>query len=151
MARRQVDYFVYFLKTDTDPGFVKIGTSKSPFSRIPAIQTNCPYKLETLAVVHCPTGSEWFFHEIFEEYHHRGEWFHAHPRLIEFIGFLGKDGKRWLTIEDLDVIAKTLRPEFDAKDLLRSIARQETVMRCIAAGNHILDYKRGLGDLSRYI
>ena len=71
----------YFIR-DTLTGYIKIGTSIDPQSRMKTLQTGCPGKLELVATTRIP---EFRIHEKFKDACTRGEWFSPNPELLNYI------------------------------------------------------------------
>lgn len=82
MSDRSKYTFVYFVQV---ADFVKIGHSQEWKRRIANIQTASPFDVRLLHIeVNLPTF-ETSMHAKFRKFHHRGEWFHAHPDLLAFV------------------------------------------------------------------
>jgi hypothetical protein len=64
---------------------IKIGFSLMPDLRIVELQTGSPHDLKLLGWVAGNTDTERSLHDQFEEHKIRGEWFRAHPDLLDFI------------------------------------------------------------------
>lgn len=71
-------------------GYIKIGKSNDPLSRIRELQTASPYKIHLAATI--TVYGDWHaveerLHEVYSRYHKRGEWFdlpdHAVEDLVE--------------------------------------------------------------------
>jgi hypothetical protein len=74
--------FVYFV---SGGGFVKIGVSDSPSSRLLGIQTGNPWPLEIVGMIVGGTGVETALHKRFANYRVSGEWFHLAAEVRQFI------------------------------------------------------------------
>jgi hypothetical protein len=77
--------YIYFVQCGD---YVKIGKSAQPYCRIPALQTNTPYDIITLRVIHGSHGAEKAIHEFLSPYHHRFEWFRLDQALRSAINEL---------------------------------------------------------------
>lgn len=80
------DPIIYFI-LDENQSLIKIGktTISNVKSRLSALQTGCPNKLRVIGVIRGSTSEESKVHSMFEEFHHRGEWFKMHPDILQFI------------------------------------------------------------------
>lgn len=88
-------------------GFIKIGLSNDPWSRVSSLQTSSPYDLELWLVVSAIFAQdvEKRLHREFSEFHIRGEWFDiTENRLLEFL---------------------TAEVEDDSSDIMRVIDRDD--------------------------
>jgi len=73
----------YFIKCKTT-NRIKIGkTVKHPMERLKALSCGSASDLELLGVIH--KNMESLYHEEFKEHRIKGEWFDAHPDILEFI------------------------------------------------------------------
>lgn len=72
---------VYFIQ-DTHSRFIKIGHAADPLKRLASLQTASPHGLELLGTVAGGPKEEALLHELFERFHHRGEWFRGDSDLI---------------------------------------------------------------------
>ncbi len=79
-------YFVLARRTN----LVKIGVSDDPRSRLSALQTGSPIKLEIVAEMPGDERYERVLHESFAEYRIHGEWFRFVGRLESFVAALPK-------------------------------------------------------------
>jgi hypothetical protein len=93
-----VSGFVYFigpealLHREWDTALVKIGyTSNHPLDRLRALQTGSPVYLSLWAYTPGSPELERAFHEAFEPLRSHGEWFFAHYKLADFLGYLGQE------------------------------------------------------------
>jgi hypothetical protein len=68
--------------------WVKIGLSNRPWHRMSDLQTANPEPLEMLVVLPGDQAFEGELHRLFQEYHHRGEWFRDNPRFTEWAAFM---------------------------------------------------------------
>ena len=69
-------------------GFVKIGVSKNPLSRMDALQTGSPEKLKLVTYIDANPWAlemEQFAHTILRPYRAQGEWFHTTPEVNAFV------------------------------------------------------------------
>lgn len=64
--------FLYFIRVND---YVKIGVSSNPERRLNDLQGSCPYPAEIIWVEENTEGLEEFYHTLYEDRHHRGEWF----------------------------------------------------------------------------
>jgi len=71
--------YVYFI---SDGNAVKIGTSDDPIRRLRDLQTGNPRLLDLLGISRLQTESE--FHEIFKDYHLRGEWYELNKKILDY-------------------------------------------------------------------
>lgn len=77
--------FIYFIGNLKEE-ICKIGTSVEPEKRLNEIQTGCPYKLSILKTVKGGgIENERIYHNRFEMYYMRGEWFRITGKLKEFL------------------------------------------------------------------
>lgn len=86
---------VYFVQSEKTYA-IKIGFTSGPVEkRISSLQTTHPYKLHLLAAIPGNREYEKSLHERFSLFRLNGEWFQAHPDLLDFIAVilkgLGKD------------------------------------------------------------
>jgi hypothetical protein len=72
---------VYFIQCGD---YIKIGVSKDPEKRRKSMETSNPYPLTLLKVD--KENSEEYWHEVFKEFHHRGEWYKMTPEQLTDIG-----------------------------------------------------------------
>lgn len=79
---------VYFVKSGQ---FIKIGVATNVVRRVRLAASSWnPHEIEPLGWIHEPDEDDAFtlerkLHVRFAEHRHRGEWFHAHPLLLDFI------------------------------------------------------------------
>jgi len=59
----------------TCPGFVKVGRASDVFRRIQDLQVCTPYPVRFLGLLSTNQLDEAHYHELFEPYRERGEWF----------------------------------------------------------------------------
>lgn len=77
--------YVYFIRQKNEDLF-KIGMTRSdPYARMKSIQTGIPHELELFNVIPTdnPSKLEKELHDIFKDYHLRGEWFNLTPHQVE--------------------------------------------------------------------
>src|SRR5262249_53012683 len=88
--------FIYFIAT-VDRQFVKIGWSISPRSRLPDLQTACPYELILLGRHAGTQQDETALHCQFaaRRVRRNGEWFHLAPELTEYITTMTIQSELW--------------------------------------------------------
>lgn len=80
---------VYFLRAGD---FIKIGKATgTPDSRISQLKTGCPFPIEVAATMIGGYDEERSLHKRFAAIRAHGEWFHAAPALLEFIGSIGAE------------------------------------------------------------
>lgn len=78
---------VYFLRAGD---FVKIGKATgNPMSRIAALKTGCPFKIDVIAYIPGGITEERELHRKFSHIKSHGEWFRADPALLEHIESIG--------------------------------------------------------------
>jgi hypothetical protein len=75
-----------------DVGFVKVGYSKGPRQRIPALAHQLPFEIETLAIIRGSMRLERAIHRYLRPHRARGEWFRATIPVREFI-ILAQSGR----------------------------------------------------------
>lgn len=63
---------LYFVRAGE---YVKIGVADNVFSRMRALQTGCPMRLECVLLLQGSYDLEMELHDRFRQVHHRGEWF----------------------------------------------------------------------------
>ena len=67
--------------------FFKIGVTKSPSSRLNAVNTHCPFRVKYVDVINTSPSDvlevEWETHELFRENRMNGEWFNLEPFKIK--------------------------------------------------------------------
>jgi len=73
---------VYFLYC---AGFIKIGVSKGLIRRLKDIQIGTPFPSQAVMLIRGGRITEQYMHFLYNEYHHRGEWFVLGPRLRAMI------------------------------------------------------------------
>lgn len=83
----------YLYVVGREEGPVKVGISTNVLSRMRALQTGCPFKLELLAMFRFDTredaaSQESFFHECYADVRTSGEWF----RIEADLAIEGVDG-----------------------------------------------------------
>jgi uncharacterized protein YozE (UPF0346 family) len=84
---------VYFVLS-RDTGAIKIGFTAGPIEkRLSSLQTAHPHKLQLLASISGNKEYETELHERFSPFRLRGEWFQAHPELLDFIAVISKDSE----------------------------------------------------------
>lgn len=68
-------------------GYVKIGRSNNPRSRVRHLQTACPYDLHIAGVIDCPDAvlTESRLHEKFEDRKKNGEWYNLTNRQKQYL------------------------------------------------------------------
>lgn len=82
--------FVYFIRCgDTD--LIKIGKARNVETRLDALQTGCPYKLNIFIKIKCKSEEQAFqtemkLHKILSCHRFRGEWFKLPNSEIKKIG-----------------------------------------------------------------
>lgn len=78
---------VYFLQAE-NKGFIKIGFTNNPYSRIESIRAMSPVSLDVLVIITGGKPLEQKLHQRFSHLRHHGEWFHPEPELLEYINGL---------------------------------------------------------------
>ena len=76
---------LYFIKSHKH---VKVGITSDPAKRIKSLQTGCPTPCYFLAIFDCGDKAiafEYKLHQIFNEFHSHGEWFHCDKKIDDFI------------------------------------------------------------------
>jgi len=81
---------VYFVQEE-DNGLIKIGYSKNPNRRLKSLQINNPRKLNILKVIDGAMCRETYLHHRCSRFNAKGEWFHPHSELIDYIDGLDDD------------------------------------------------------------
>ena len=66
--------WVYFMG-NREAGILKIGSSRTPKSRLRELQVGCPYKLSILYMLPGGVKLERLLHDIYSRYKMNGEWF----------------------------------------------------------------------------
>lgn len=77
-----MEEIVYFIQAGND-GPIKIGKAKDLKRRLQAIQTDCPYPIQILAIDSTNHEKEW--HIKYKKYCLHGEWFSPHSALLKEI------------------------------------------------------------------
>jgi hypothetical protein len=81
--------FIYYIRWETAPKYVKIGFSARLEKRLQNFFTACPSNLEIIRLQPATClAEECAIHETFDEYRHRGEWFLYEGELRAFISNL---------------------------------------------------------------
>lgn len=75
---------IYFLHCP-DAKRIKIGKSRSPLSRISALRAACPFEIELIGCMYGHTLEEGEIHSRFWHHHAKGEWFHDHEEIMDFV------------------------------------------------------------------
>ena len=75
---------IYFIKEEGS-NYVKIGSSRTPETRLMDLQVSNPRKLKLLRMVDAGKGAEAAFHKLFDQDRVRGEWFYISDELDKFI------------------------------------------------------------------
>lgn len=78
----QDDGDIYFLECGE---FIKIGFSRNLKGRLDALSCGNPYDVKLLVTIRGGKHIEIDLHERFADAHHRGEWFHKTPELLDFV------------------------------------------------------------------
>lgn len=79
------DQFVYFIQADEN-GPIKIGfTSDDPKRRLNQLQTGNASTLKLLGAINGSAAREREFHSQLAEFRLQGEWFEAHPTVVEAV------------------------------------------------------------------
>lgn len=87
-AKRSENFgVIYFLQHDS---FIKIGFTVDLKNRCREYNVSLPNGYKILAKLPGALATETAMHTVFEEYHHRGEWFRHEGRLAEFITHLAR-------------------------------------------------------------
>lgn len=78
---------VYFVRAGD---FIKIGMATNVWRRVQGSTTWNPHEPIPMGWLHTPYEESAYtlerkLHQIYAQYRHRGEWFHAHPTLVHFI------------------------------------------------------------------
>jgi len=84
---KQLLYIIRVVNTK----LVKLGIATNPVSRLNALQTGCPFKLELCGTVEYDgpaTVLEAGLHEMFNDLHVRGEWFQLGDDELDLITIL---------------------------------------------------------------
>ena len=76
---------VYFIQAGGPNGPIKIGVSAQVLDRIWMIQVGCPARLRVLATTPGKPEDEAQLHRMFAPFQTSGEWFKAHPLLLQYI------------------------------------------------------------------
>ena len=71
---KQANNSKYFYAMRCGP-YVKFGVSDDPERRLKTLQSNNPYPTELIRVEANEEGLENFYHTLYADRHHRGEWF----------------------------------------------------------------------------
>jgi len=82
--------FVYFVQELSPNKWIKIGYSKHLATRIRSMNTCNPYGVLVLGYTPGSLESERCFHEMFSEYHFRGEWFYYSEAIVRYVVSLVK-------------------------------------------------------------
>jgi hypothetical protein len=110
---------VYFVQAG-EGGFIKIGASVDPASRIRSLDTLSPVALKTLAIVRGGYVAESYAHQALAAYRERFEWFRPAAPVFDFIQRSVAAGKvvgccdefkeqpRFDTVKRIDAITKML-------------------------------------------
>lgn len=77
--------YIYFIQSE-DGGPIKIGFSEDPKTRLVALQTHNPAKLQILSVIEGSSDDETRLHKKFADHKVQGEWFRPHRSILDFIG-----------------------------------------------------------------
>lgn len=64
--------YLYFVRCG---GYVKIGVTSDVERRMKDMKTHCPYDMQLLKVEENKEGLEEYYHNLYKDKHHRGEWF----------------------------------------------------------------------------
>lgn len=66
-------------------GFIKVGRSKNPSSRVSSINSSCPYDVELLTTIESDKDSsvEGTIHTYLGKYRESGEWFRPPTRVVD--------------------------------------------------------------------
>lgn len=85
-ARVSMGYVYLIGPTDWRLDRVKIGTTRnSPWERLSALQTGCPFPLQVYAYFDGGCNLERVLHETFAPLRVIGEWFHLDGKLLDFV------------------------------------------------------------------
>ena len=76
--------YIYFIQCTTT-GFVKIGKSTNPKSRLKSLQCGSPTKLKLIKKIEGGIYLESILHEYFKHLHRHGEWFKYDGELKRFL------------------------------------------------------------------
>lgn len=76
--------WVYFIQ-EAERGYIKIGCSSSPFSRVRACQAGNPFDLRIIGIMEGNRSLELELHQRFQRLQMRGEWFKPYKELILYI------------------------------------------------------------------
>ena len=76
--------FVYFIG-NFKQGYVKIGYSEDPVTRLNNIQTGCPFKVKLFFLLNKPKKAEVEFHNKFSFCNSYGEWFYLKGSLLTYV------------------------------------------------------------------
>lgn len=69
---RNVSGYVYFIRCE---GYVKVGYSSNPSSRLRALAVMCPFPCHVIGKIPGGKKYEADIHVQLKDHHHRGEWF----------------------------------------------------------------------------
>lgn len=75
---------IYFLHCP-EAKRIKIGKSRSPLGRISALQAACPFEADLIGCMYGYTVEEGELHRRFWHHHAKGEWFHDHAEIMDFV------------------------------------------------------------------
>lgn len=81
--------YVYFIRSASPVGELKIGTARNPRARRGQLQTGNPHRLDVLAVIPGGTQEETDLHKQFAHLHIRGEWYLPGDDLMAYIELHG--------------------------------------------------------------
>lgn len=99
--------FVYFIREQGEPGYIKIGASDSPIHRLRQLQSGNPRELHLVVAVEVRanfrerTTREWHRHEAayhrnFAYYRVHGEWFKPAVPILQEIDILLSESQPWI-------------------------------------------------------
>jgi hypothetical protein len=83
---------------EADDLFVKFGISDHPARRLKSIETDSPMRVKLLVKMATRHRSralqiEAAIHQALRSYHHQGEWFRAHPRVLLVVEMMRKHAR----------------------------------------------------------
>jgi hypothetical protein len=77
--------FIYFMKPKGHLGPIKIGTARSPITRLKQIERSSPYRMEIIGAVIGTPRDESFLHRTLWPHHSHGEWFHPNEEVLSAV------------------------------------------------------------------
>lgn len=83
---------IYFIQIDTEDGYIKIGRTDKPASRLSSLQTGCPYQMRFLLCLEGHPAYELRAHEKYKRHRVRGEWFKPDKEILDDIESIRENG-----------------------------------------------------------